>query len=120
MDVLGQLNAEFETLGEAAVAERLNANHYRGAARAVAMRWLNEKALARIGLDAAAHGASVHHGAVRTRRAEQSARAAVLCAAAALLAAVGSIGLSVQTLQAVQSLRQSVAQISPPLSPPLR
>jgi hypothetical protein len=120
MDALGQLNAEFENLGEAAVAERLNANYYRGSARAVAMRWLNEQSLARVGIDAPAHGTRPYQGSARMAPAEQTAQAAVLCAVAALLAAIGSMGLSFQTLQAVHSLRQSVAQMSQPATPPPR
>jgi hypothetical protein len=109
MDALAQLNSEFEALGEAAVAERLNANYYKGPARAVAMRWLNDKSLARAGIDAPQHGVAFDESPRRAVRAEQSARVAILFAVAAFLAAISSLGLSVQTLQAVQGLRQSVA-----------
>jgi hypothetical protein len=112
MDTQGQLQAEFETLGEAVVAERLGSNHYQGSARALAMRWLNEKSLIRIGIDAPAHGITFDPSTRRMMRAEHTARVAVLFAVVALLAAVGSLGLSVKTLQALQTLRQSVASSS--------
>lgn len=118
MDTLVQLNAEFENLGEAAVAERLNANVYKGEARAVAMRWLNEKSLARMGIDAAAHAPSMIDPTTRRiARAEQGSRVAILCAVAALLAAIGSLGLSVQTLQTVQILGRAAASTAQPTAP---
>jgi hypothetical protein len=112
MDALIQLNAEFESLGEAVVAQRLNANVYKGEARAVAMRWLNERSLARAGVDAQAHIAMIDPTTRRVIRAEQGSRVAVLCAVAALLAAIGSLGLSVQTLQTVQALGRAAASTS--------
>jgi len=119
MDGLGQLDAEFESLGEVAVAERLSANAYTGEARAVAMRWLNEKSLARAGVDARAHAAPIDRTVRRLARAEQGSRMAILCAMAALLAAIGSLGLSVQTLQTVQALgRAAAATAQPPASQP--
>lgn len=114
MDGLGQLNAEFETLGEAEVAERLNANVYKDEARALAMRWLNEKSLARAGSGAGGHPVLVDPMTRRVFRAEQSARVAILCAMAALMAAIGSLGLSLQTLQAVQALNRVAASASQP------
>jgi hypothetical protein len=111
MDALGQLNAEFDALGEAAVSERLSANVYHGEARAVAMRWLNDKVLARASVEASVHAVVTDTSTRRIVRTEQNARAAILCAAAALLAAIGSLGLSVQTLQSVQSLRQAIATV---------
>jgi hypothetical protein len=108
MDALGQLNSEFETMGEAAVAERLSANVYTGEARAVAMRWLNDKVLARASVEASVHAVVTDASTRRIVRAEQTARTALLCAVAALLAAIGALGLSVQTLQSVQSLRHAV------------
>ena len=115
MDAVGQLNAEFETLGEATVAERLDANHYQGAARAVALRWLNDKACARVGIDRPAHGQPIDLSFERLSRAENVGRLAILCAVVSLLAAAGSLGLSVQTLQAVNALRLGVA--APPAAP---
>jgi hypothetical protein len=109
MDELGQLTAEFETLGEAVVADRLSHNLYKGEARAVAMRWLNDRSLARIGIDVPIHDAHVDPNLRRIVRNEQITRAAILCAIAALLASVGALGLSVQTLQAVQDLRHTAA-----------
>jgi hypothetical protein len=109
MDGLAQLDAEFESLGEAAVAERLSTNAYTGEARAVAMRWLNEKSLARAGVGSAAHTTPVDRTTRRIARAEQGSRVAILCAMAALLAAIGSLGLSVQTLQTVQALGRAAA-----------
>ena len=109
MDALGRLTSEFETLGEAAVAERLSANAYTGEARAVAMRWLNDKVLARARVEASVHAVVTDTSARRIVQAEQTARTALLCAVAALLAAIGSLGLSVQTLQSIHSLRQAVA-----------
>jgi hypothetical protein len=109
MDELAQLNAEFETLGEAAVADRLSHNTYRGEARAVAMRWLNERSLARVGIDTPIHASGGDPIVRRIVRNEQVTRAAILCAVAALLAALGSLGLSVQTLQSVQTLRRAEA-----------
>lgn len=117
MDAVRQLNAEFEALGEAAVSERLNANAYTGEARAVAMRWLNDKVLARAGVEASVHAVVTDASTHRIVRAEQNARAAILCAVAALLAAIGAIGLSVQTLASVQTLRHAAAsalQVPPP------
>lgn len=116
MDGIGQLNAEFESLGEAEVAKRLNANLYKDEARALAMRWLNEKSLARVGVGKA-HAASIDRATRRMIRAELGARLAILCATAALVAAIGSLGLSLQTLQAVQGLNR-VAAPAPQLPPP--
>ena len=119
MDVVGQLNAEFETLGEAAVSERLNTNYYRGSARAVAMRWLNDKACARVGIDHPAHGSPLDVGSQRTIRAENVGRLAILCAVVAMLASVGSLGLSVKTLQDVHALRLTVqSSPAPPAAAP--
>lgn len=118
MDALRQLNAEFEALGEAGVSERLSANAYTGEARAVAMRWLNDKVLARAHVEASVHAVVTDTSSRRIVRAEQSARAAILCAVAALLAAIGSLGLLVQTLGSVQNLRHAVASAQPPVSPP--
>ncbi|MGZ3273408.1 MAG: hypothetical protein ACXU82_12860 [Caulobacteraceae bacterium] len=118
MDVLGELQTEFETLGEAMVAERLSANHYQGPARAIAMRWLNEKSLSRLGIDAPAHGTLLDPASQRAIHAERSARMAILCAVVALLVAVGSLGLSVRTLQATQTIRQAVASATPPTATP--
>src|SRR4051812_33749681 len=118
MDTVGQLNAEFETLGEAQVSERLNANYYQGPARAVAMRWLNDKACARVGIDHPAHGLPLELDPRRLTRAENVGRVAVLCALVALLASVGSLGLSVQTLQAVSALRVTVAALPAPTPQP--
>jgi hypothetical protein len=119
MDGLGQLNAEFEILGEAEVAERLSANVYKDEARVLAMRWLNEKSLARAGTGAAAHSALTDSTTRRVFRAEQSARVAILCATAALVASIGSLALSLQTLQAVQALNRAAAPASqPPASHP--
>lgn len=117
MDALVQLNAEFESLGEAAVAERLNANLYKGEARAVAMRWLNEKSLARAGVDSATYAGLIDPATRRLVRAEQGSRVAILCAVAALLAAIGSLGLSVQTLQTVQILGRAAASTAQPTAP---
>ena len=114
MDSVGKLNAEFESVGEAIVAERLNANVYKDEARVLAMRWLNEKSLARAGVDASARAPLVDPSARRLARAEQSSRIAILCAVAALLAAVGSLALSVQTLQTVQALNRVAAFASQP------
>jgi hypothetical protein len=50
----------------------------------------------------------------RILRTEQSARAAILCAVAAFLAAIGSLGLSLQTLASVQSLRHEMAAYGQP------
>jgi len=111
MDAVGQLNAEFEALGEAAVSERLSANLYHGETRAVAMRWLNDKVLARASVEASVHAVVTDASTRRIVKTEQSARAAILCAVAALLAAIGSVGLSLQTLQSVQNLRLAVATI---------
>jgi len=120
MDALGQLQAEFETLGEAVVAERLSANHYQGSARATAMRWLNEKSLSRLGIDPPAHGTLLDPAARRAMQADRIARLAVLCAVVALLAAVGSLGLSIRTLQATQTIRQVIASTTPPpVTPPI-
>jgi hypothetical protein len=118
MDNVGQLNAEFESLGEAAVSERLDANYYKGPARAVAMRWLNEKACARVGIDHPAHGLPLELGPRRMIRAENIGRVAVMCAVISLLAAVGSLGLSVQTLQQVHALRLAVQSLTPPPAAP--
>lgn len=109
MDELGQLTAEFETLGEAVVADRLSHNLYKGEMRAVATRWLNERSLARIGIDVPIHSAHVDENLRRLGRNEQITRAAILCAVAALLVAAGALGLSVQTLQEVQDLRHAAA-----------
>lgn len=116
MDTLGQLQVEFEALGEAAVSERLSANLYTGEARAVAMRWLNDKVLARASVEASVHAVVTDESTRRVVRAEQNARTAILCAVAALLAAIGSLGLSVQTLTSIQSLRHAMA--SAPASAP--
>lgn len=99
------------------MAERLNANQYRGPARAVALRWLNEKSLSRLGIDAPAHGTLLDPAALHAFNVERSAKMAILCAAAALLVAVGSLGVSVRTLQGVQALRQAVAS-APSATPP--
>ena len=117
MDSLGQLNAEFENLGESAVAERLNTNVYRDEARALAMRWLNEKSLARGAVGAPRRAASLDPTTRRIVRAEQGARVAILCAVAALMAAIGSLGLSLQTLQTVQALNRAVAAAAQPQTP---
>jgi hypothetical protein len=117
MDGLGQLDAEFESLGEAAVAERLSVNAYKGEARAVAMRWLNEKSLARAGIGTPHHAAPLDPATRRIVRAEQGARVAILCAVAALTAAIGSLGLSLQTLHAVQDLGRTAAAAAEPPSP---
>jgi hypothetical protein len=109
MDSVRQLNGEFEALGEAGVSERLNANVYTGETRVLAMRWLNDKVLARASVEASVHAVVTDTSTRRIVRAEQGARAAILCAVAALLAAVGSLGLSLQTLQSVQDLRHAVA-----------
>jgi len=116
MDGLSQLDAEFESLGEAVVAERLSANVYKGEARAIAMRWLNEKSLARTSVGKPGRAAPLDQTARRITRAEQGARIAILCAVAALMAAIGSLGLSVQTLQTVQALSRAVAStaVQPP------
>jgi len=117
MDAVGQLNAEFEALGEAAVSERLSANLYHGETRAVAMRWLNDKVLARASVEASVHAVVTDASTLRIVRAEQGARAAILCAVAAILVAVGSLALSVQTLQTLQGMRQAIAasaQVSGP------
>ena len=119
MEAPGQLTIEFETLGEAGVAERLSANHYNGAARAVAMRWLNDKAMARASVEASVHAIVTDESTRRIVRTQQVARVAVLCAVAALLASVGALGLSVQTLQEVQTLRHAAASAPPPAPPPL-
>lgn len=111
MDPPSQLNAEFEALGEAVVAERLSANVYKDEARALAMRWLNDKSLARKGIGDV-RAAPIDPATRRLFRAEQSARIAILCATAALMAAIGALGLSVQTLQAVQALNRTVASAS--------
>ncbi len=119
MDSLGQLNAEFESVGEATVADRLNTNVYKDEARALAMRWLNEKSLARAGVDASTRAPPVDPATHRMARVERGTRAAILCAVAALLAAIGSLGLSVQTLQTVQALGRAAAFASqPPVSKP--
>jgi hypothetical protein len=109
MNALGPLNAEFEALGEAGVSERLSANIYTGEARALAMRWLNDKVLARASVEASVHAVVTDASTRRIIRAEQGARAAILCAVAALLAAIGSLGLSLQTLRTVQDLRHAEA-----------
>jgi hypothetical protein len=109
MDKVAQLQAEFEAVGEAEVAERLHSNFYKGADRAVAMRWMNDRSLARVGIHAPAHGALLDPNSRRIAHAERITRMAILCAVAALLAAIGSLGLSVQNLLTFQSLRQTVA-----------
>ncbi len=114
MDGLGQLDAEFESLGEAAVSERLSANLYKGEARAVAMRWLNEKSLARAAVGKPHRAALLDPTTRRILRAEQGARVAILCAVAAIIAAIGSLGLSLQTLQTVQALGRTAAAAAQP------
>jgi hypothetical protein len=116
MDALGQLNSEFEALGEAGVSERLSANAYSGEARAVAMRWLNDRVMARARVEASVHAVVTDASTRRIVRAEQGARTAILCAVAALLAAIGSLGLSLQTLRSVQALRHAVVAAQSPAS----
>jgi hypothetical protein len=124
MDALGHLNAEFEALGEAGVSERLSANLYTGESRALAMRWLNDKVLARARVEASVHAVVTDASTRRIVRAEQGARAAILCAVAAFLAAIGSLSLSLQALQSIQGLRHAVASAQAPAtsssSPPSR
>jgi hypothetical protein len=117
MDEVRQLTAEFETLGEAAVADLLSHNAYKGEARAVALRWLNDRSLARVGIDTPIKAAHEDPILRRIARNEQVLRAAILCAVAALLAGVGALGLSVQTLQAIQDLRRGVAAAQAPAAP---
>ncbi len=109
MDGLGQLDAEFESLGEAAVSDRLSANVYKGEARAIAMRWLNEKSLARAGVQTPGRAGMLDPAARRAARAEREGRIAILCAVAALIAALGSLGLSLQTLHSVEAMSRVVA-----------
>jgi hypothetical protein len=109
MDAVSHLYAEFEALGEREVAQRLNANHYHGADLAVAMRWLNEKALARAGVDAPHHESRLDADARRAARAEHSARVAVACAIVALAIAASSLAFSVQAYRGVQALQRAVA-----------
>jgi hypothetical protein len=114
MDAVSHLYAEFEALGEREVAERLNASHYHGADLAVAMRWLNEKALARAGVNAAPHESPLDADARRAARAEHRSRVAVACAIVALLIAAGSLGLSLKAFSGYQALQRAAAAAAVP------
>ena len=90
-DSLG-IFAEFETLGEIEVNSRVEHKVYDDITRAYALRWLNEKAMARVNSAAAVddykHESQLH----LARRAVHSARLASIWAAVAAAAAVASAG----------------------------
>ncbi len=84
--------AEFETLGEIEVNSRVEHKVYDDTKRAYALRWLNEKAMARV-KSAAADDDYKHESQLHlARRAVHSARLASIWAGVAAAAAVASAG----------------------------
>jgi hypothetical protein len=114
MDAVSHLYAEFEALGEAQVARRLNDSQYHGADLAVAMRWLNEKALERAGIDGAPRESHQDIEARRAARAERAARLAFACAVLALVIAASSLWLSVEAYRGVLVVRLAAATSAQP------
>lgn len=96
--------AEFETLGEAEVAQRIEHKLYQDPARAYAMRWLNEKGMARTQAASALVGATRDRQLLMTRRAEWAARTAVIAAVTAAVAASLAIGLAFEARRTVSDL----------------
>jgi len=99
-----------------AVNDRIERRYYDGAARAYAMRWLNDRALAR----SAGVAKSVSEGATildLTRRAQTSARWAMVAATFAIIAALISTGVvfyAQRSAQIITAQRQAAAP-GPPI-----
>jgi len=107
-----EFDAEFEALGESEVSLRLDHREFKEPQRAYALRWLNEKAMARTAA-ATARADSLYEAQVaQTRRARRFAGAAAACALLSLAVAVFSAVISYQALNEVRALH---AAANPPI-----
>jgi hypothetical protein len=83
--------AEFEALGEVEVHDRVERGYYSGGARAYAMRWLNDRAMARLTGASFLAAPVAAELAILARKSRQSARWAMVGAAVAGLVTVANI-----------------------------
>lgn len=92
MDEARGYEAQFEALGEVEVNDRVERRYYEGAERAYAMRWLNDKAMARLtGASFLAAPVAAELAAL-ARRSRRAGRWAMASAAVAGLVTVANIG----------------------------
>ncbi|MGA0604120.1 hypothetical protein ACO2Q3_25670 [Caulobacter sp. KR2-114] len=92
MDEARGYEAQFEALGEVEVYDRVERRFYEGAARAYAMRWLNDKAMARLtGASFLAAPVAAELAAL-ARHSRRSGRWAAISAGVAGVATVANIG----------------------------
>lgn len=94
MDEGRAYQAEFEALGEVEVNDRVERRYYEGADRAYAVRWLNDKSMARLTGAAFLAAPVAAELALLARNTRRSARWAMICASVAGLLTVANIGFA--------------------------
>lgn len=99
MDEGRAYQAEFEALGEVEVNDRVERRYYEGAARAYAMRWLNDKAMARLTGAAFLAAPVAAELALLARNSRRSARWAMICAAIAGMVTVANFGFAAYAMR---------------------
>ncbi len=92
MDEARGYEAQFEALGEVEVNDRVERRYYEGAERAYAMRWLNDKAMARLTGAAFLAAPVAAELAALARHSRRSGRWAMISAAIAGIITVANIG----------------------------
>lgn len=113
MDEARGYEAQFEALGEVEVYDRVERRYYEGAERAYAMRWLNDKAMARLtGASFLAAPVAAELAAL-ARHSRRSGRWAMISAAIAGVVTVANIGfVAYAQIQAHNEVKKHDAEIA--------
>jgi len=113
MDEARGYEAQFEALGEVEVNDRVERRYYEGSARAYAMRWLNDKAMARLtGASFLAAPVAAELAAL-ARHSRRSGRWAMISAGVAGLVTVANIGfVAYAQIQAHNEVKKHEAEVA--------
>lgn len=113
MDEARGYEAQFEALGEVEVNDRVERRYYEGAERAYAMRWLNDKAMARLtGASFLAAPVAAELAAL-ARHSRRSGRWAMISAAVAGVVTVANIGfVAYAQIQAHNEVKKHDAELA--------
>ncbi|HEX7760461.1 MAG TPA: hypothetical protein VF459_13220 [Caulobacteraceae bacterium] len=112
MDERRAFQAEFEALGEVEVNDRVERRYYEGGARAYALRWLNDKAMARLTGAAFLAAPVAAELALLARNSRRSARWAMICAAIAGMVTVANFGFAAYAMRSNAAPEQKKAAIA--------
>ena len=115
------VHIEFERLGEAEVSRLIVAHAFDEPTRANAMRWLNDRAMARTTKVERGRGRALQDWEIQLNDARHAARAASAVSVLALVVAVAATALAIEALRSAhvdvrraETLAEAVAESSAP------